>query len=261
MNKRQMDKRELSTAWKNGVRHHFWVLALGLLVWLLAQAEAAVKEWIGAARDYGMWMLGFLTSTTARSRVRRSSPSNPSMGLSDGSSWQTTATRWNVRSKTRRVGMVTTGASSFPLAVSVSRVIVARAGLTPMATAACGGIMVIVAPVSRARRTSRAPLGPLSCAYTTNRPASLRRGYSGTEGDGVALGQGRLGVDSDRQTLGLDEPVVDLVAMGRMGQQAPSERRLGFGIQPVHRNEQPLAMESLSQSIHGFAFHGTRSLA
>lgn len=153
------------------------------------------------------------------------------------------------------------GMSSLPLAVSVSRKTVERAGLTPMANTAFGGTMVVVAPVSTTRRTSRLPLGPVSRAYTIRRPASARRGYSGTEGDRVAVGQRLIRVEDQRQTLGFDQPVVHLIPGRRVRQQAPAEGTLGLGVQAVHRDQQPLATESLSDYVNRLAFHDIDSVA
>ncbi len=75
-----------------------------------------------------------------------SRPNRPSTGLSEGSSWQATVRLRNAVSNTWTCGMTTSGMSSLPLAVRVSRVAVERAGLTPIANAACGGVSVGGAP-------------------------------------------------------------------------------------------------------------------
>jgi len=79
--------------------------------------------------DYGSWTLGRVKLMTALRRVRRSRPSKPSIGLSEGSSWQARVTRRSVCSKIRSRGITTSGTNSLPLAVSVSRNAVDLAGL------------------------------------------------------------------------------------------------------------------------------------
>ena len=151
--------------------------------------------------------------------------------------------------------MTTMGMRSLPLAVSVSRNVVARAELTPIASAAFGGIIVAVAPVSSARRTRQLPLGPLSRTYTMRRPASERSGYSGTEGDGVTLRQGGVRVEDDGQPMRFDESVVDIIPMGGMGDQPSAQRFLRAGVHAIHRNEQPLTMEPFSDACNGLTLH------
>lgn len=207
-------------------------------------------------------MVERLRSMIALSRVRISRPSKPSIGLSEGSPWQATVTRRNVFSNTRSRGITRRGVSSLPLAVSVSRNTVARAGWTPMAKAALGGIILVVAPVSKASRTTQLPLGPVSCVYTRSRPASERSGYSGTEeSDGVAFRQGFFRVDRKKEPLGLYHPVVDIVPVGRMGQQPPTEGFLSTRIDPIHGDQQPFSMESLTDLMNRLTLHSNLNIS
>jgi len=130
-----------------------------------------------------------------------------------------------------------------------------------MATATFGGIIVVVAPVSSARRTSRLPLGPLSRTYTMRRPASERSGYSDTEGDGVAVGEGLLRVEGHGQTCGLHQAVVDLIPMRRVGQQMPTERYLRAWVEAIHADQQPLSVKSLPNLVNRLALHRDSSIA
>ncbi len=205
-----------------------------------------------------MRMVSVFKSMATLSRTRRSRPSKPSTGLSAGSPWHATVTRLNTFSNNRSFGTTSMGISSFPLAVNVSRNWVARPGWQPMASAALGGMMVVVAPVSRARRTTQLPLGPLSLAWTSRSPASERRGYSGTEkGDGVTLRERFFRVNGVGQPCGLHHSVVYLIPAGRMDQEAASDRLLRPGINPVHRDQQPLSVEPLADLLDRMALHGT----
>ena len=209
---------------------------------------------------YAVRMLDFGRSMAALNRERTSKPNRPSMGLSAGSSWQATGTLRNIDSKIRNWGTTTNGMNSLPLAVSVSRKTVDRAGFKPIASAAFGGIMVVVAPVSRARRTKRLPFGPRSLTYIIRRPASLSRGYSRSKGDRVTMRQGFVRVHGDTQPPDLHETIVNIVPMRGMGQQVPAKRYLGMGVHSIHGNKQPFSMESFPNLINRLLFHRARRI-
>ena len=50
-------------------------------------------SWAPGVTRQAMWMLGLVRLMTALSRVSKSRPKSPSIGLSDGSSWQARVTR------------------------------------------------------------------------------------------------------------------------------------------------------------------------
>lgn len=91
---------------------------------------------------------------------------------------------------------------------------------------------------------------------TRSRLASERSGYSGTEeSDGVAFRQGFFRVDRKTEPLGLYHPVVDLVPVGRMGQQASADWLLSARIHPIHGDQQPFSSESLTDLADRLGFH------
>ena len=89
----------------------------------------------------------------------------------------------------------------------------------------------------------------------------MRSGYVGTEGDGIALRQCRLGIQRNGQTLRSHQPIVNVFPMRRMGDQLSGERFLCALIHLVHGNQQPLAMKPSTNPIDGLDFHDTMSLA
>jgi len=89
-------------------------------------------------------------SMVIRIPLKKSSPRSPSTGLSGGREWHMTSIFLMGTPRQENLGMVTMGQITVPLPVVISVVFLERAGLTPMLKAASGGIMVLVAPVSRA---------------------------------------------------------------------------------------------------------------
>lgn len=210
---------------------------------------------------YGMDKMSRSRSRTALSRIRMSRPSRPSMGLSDGKSWQASGTLRNARWNILTIGMTTMGTNSLPLAVKVSCDRVDRAGFTPTAKAAVGGIMVMDAPVSTAKRSRRLPRRPDMRAYAMRSPASRTSRYSGTEGYGIAMRQVFVRVEDAGKPPGCDEPFVYLVFVRRMGQEPSAQRCLCPGFQAGYRNQEPFPAETLPDLVDQLVFHGLHSLA
>ena len=95
--------------------------------------------------------------------------------------------------------------------------------------------MVVVAPVSRARRTKRLSFGPLIRTYTISRPTSRRRGYSGPVrhpvSDGVDYAGNACQAPFLRNALGLVHPQHSDMLHSRPDAKVGDERLSG----PCHR--------------------------
>lgn len=82
---------------------------------------------------------------------------------------------------------------------------------------------------------------------------SRRRGYSGTEGYGIAMRQGLVGVEHKSQSLDLCQPIVDFIPMRRVCQQTPLKWHLRPRVETISGNGQPLAAESSSNLVYRLA--------
>lgn len=177
-----------------------------------------------------------------------------------GRSRQMTSTFLRVTSQIWNIGIVTRATYSIPLAVMISTLRRDLVGSQPMLSAASGGMLVRLAPVSRAKaRTTGLPLLPFKRTSTGMKFNSGSRKYSGMsqESDGVTFREFILGISHVDLVFVIifGNSLVDSIAIGTVFQKGSFDGPGMFHF--IDANQQPFVFESFLNGLNlfGFRFH------